>query len=327
MRVVEFREIGHPADVLSVQDLPSRQPGAGEARVKVLATPIHPADLMQISGQYGTLPELPSIPGAEGIGEVLEVGSAVETIKPGQPVLLSGVGGTWRDEVTANAASFIPAPPGNVEQLSMLAVNPMTAHLLLSNFVALGKGDWVVQSAANSAVGELVIQLAALRGINTVNVVRREELTSELRSLGGTVAIVDGPDLADRIEELADGASIKLALDSVGGSTFERLHASLGSGGTIVSYGNLSGQQPQLHLRSLITNDTVARGFWLAKWYRQARQQEQAAAFGALAPLVSSGALKTRIDSRFSLENIREAVIRASESGRNGKVLLTPQSQ
>lgn len=326
MKVIEFAELGNPADVLKLKELPSRAPGAGEARVKILATPIHPANLLQIAGQYAGAPDLPSVPGGEGIAEVLEVGDGVEHIKPGQHVLLAGAGGSWRDELTAPAGAFIPAPPGDVEQLSMLTVNPLTAHLLLSAFSDLQEGDWIIQSAANSAVGEMVVQLAAQRGIKTVNVVRRERLVPGLQTLGGDVVLTDGPDLAQRVNAATQGAPIVLALDSVAGETFERLIGTLAYGATIVSYGVLSGQQPQLNLGSVIANDVLVRGFWLAKWFETASQEERQAAFGTLMPLFASGQVRTRIDSRFPLEEIAEAVTRAAESGRDGKVLLTPHS-
>lgn len=327
MKFVEFNELGNPADVLEVKEAVSRSPGVGEVRVKVLATPIHPANLLQIAGQYGTETELPGTPGAEGVGEVVEVGEGVEHVVVGQKVLLTGVGGTWRDELTAQAALFTPAPPGDVEQLAMLAVNPMTAHLLLSESTDLKEGDWIVQSAANSAVGEMVIQLAAARGIRTVNVVRRESLLMDLRSLGGTVVLVDGPELAVRVKDATEGASIKLALDCVGGETFERLVAISGEGATVVSYGNLSGEQPRLDLRSLTGNDIRVRGFWLAKWYERASPEDKQKAFGELVPRISSGQAKMRVDSRFALDEIGAAVTRAAAGGRDGKVLLVPNAE
>ena len=197
---------------------------------------------------------------------------------------------------------------------------------VLITFSNLKEGDWIIQSAANSAVGEMVIQLAALRGIKTINVVRRENLLANLKSLGGTVALVDGPDLADRVREATNDASIKLALDCVGGETFERLIECLGHGASIVSYGSLSGQRPRLDVGRLVANDIFVRGFWLLKWYGGSSQEEQQEAFGKLIPLISSSQIKTKVDSRYPLEKISEAVTRAAESGRNGKVILTPNS-
>ena len=80
MKIIELTELGNPADVLKLKEEPSREPSAGEARIKVLATPIHPANLLQISGQYGAAMHLPATPGAEGVGEVLDVGEGVDHI-------------------------------------------------------------------------------------------------------------------------------------------------------------------------------------------------------------------------------------------------------
>lgn len=324
MNVIEFTELGQPADVLKLKPVADRAPQVGEARVKVLATPIHPANLLQIAGQYAAAPDLPSIPGGEGVGEVVALGAGVDHLQVGQLVLLAGVGGTWRDEIVAPAAGFVPAPPGDVEQLSMLAVNPMTAHLMLRDFVDLNEGDWIIQSAANSAVGEMVIQLAAQRGIKTVNIVRREALVRPLTELGGTVVLVDGPDLVEQVRNATGGAEIKLALDCVGGDTYERMVETLGYSAPIVAYGSLSGKQPELSLRAIVTNDVRPRGFWLARWYETATAEQKQAALGALVPLIASGQIKTKVDSRYPLEEIADAVTRAAAGGRDGKVLLVP---
>lgn len=326
MQVVEFNQLGNPADVLSLKQIPDQSPAAGEIKVKVLATPIHPANLLQIAGAYAAAPALPSIPGGEGIGRVVELGEGVTHLQVGQNVLLAGVGGTWRSEIVAPAASFIPAPPGDIEQLSMLAVNPLTAHLMLTGFADLKDGDWVIQNAANSAVGEMVIQLAKARGIKTVNIVRREDQLLPLKQLGGTVTLLDGPDLAERVAVATQGADIRLAFDAVAGATHERMVETLGYGASIITYGTLSGQQPALNLSAMITKDIRPRGFWLQQWYQTASQTDKQAALGALIPLIASGQIKTRIDSRFPLEEIRDAVTRAAADGRDGKVLLTPNA-
>jgi len=327
MKIVEFNQTGNPADVLNLRQIPDRAPAPGEVKVNVLATPIHPANLLQIMGRYAAAPDLPSVPGGEGIGTVIEVGEGVDQLEVGQKVLLLGVGGTWRDQMLVPAAKLFPAPPGDIEQLSMLAVNPLTAHLLLSDFADLKPGDWIIQSAANSAVGELVIQLAAQKGLKTVNIVRRDELVSPLKALGGTVVLVDGPDLAERVSKETGGAEIRLALDCVGGDTFGRLAGTLGYGAPIVVYGALAGKAPELDIGVLIARDLRPRGFWLQKWFETASPEQKQAALGELVSRIAGGQMKTRIDSRFPLEDIADAVSRAMENGRDGKVLLIPNSQ
>ena len=191
----EFNEIGNPADVLTVKAAASRALERGEVRVRVLAAPINPSDLLQIAGQYGVDAVLPAKAGSEGVGRVVEVTPEASYLKEGQLVLILG-GGTWSDEVVAPEAGFLPLPdmgpvaPEVIEQLGMSVVNPVTALLMLDSFVELSEGQWIVQSAANSAVGGYVIQLAQQRGIKTVNVVRREGLAEQLYAKGADVVLI-----------------------------------------------------------------------------------------------------------------------------------------
>jgi trans-2-enoyl-CoA reductase len=329
LQYVEFNQLGDPAEVLQVKLEESRPLASGEVRVKVLASPIHPSNLLQISGNYGTTPTLPSIPGSEGVGRVVETSAEVTGLSVGQLVLLIG-GGTWRDEIVAPARSFVPLPemgaqtPEVIEQLSMTAVNPLSALLMLTTFVDLKEGDWLVHSAANSAVGGYIIQLAKQRGINTINVVRREGLADDLMAKGANVVLIDGPDLAGQIAKATGERPVALAIDAVGGETFSRLAQSLGTGGTLVSYGVLSGKPATFNPAMAIFNDIRIRGFWLSKWFEKAGTAEKQAAFGQIIPLIASGALKANIDSRYTVSEIKQAVTRAVQRGRNGKVLIIP---
>jgi trans-2-enoyl-CoA reductase len=328
---IELNQLGDPADVLEVKVGKLQSLQSGEIRVEVLAAPIHPADLLQISGNYGTDPALPSTPGSEGVGRVVETSPEVVHLSVGQLVLLT-TGGTWRQEIVAPAASFIPLPvpgapdSGVIEQLSMAAVNPLSALLMLTTFVELKEGDWLVHSAANSAVGGYIIQLAKQRGIKTINVVRREGLSAELMLKGADVVLIDGPDLAADIAKATGNERVSLAIDAVGGATFSRLAASLGTGGTLVSYGVLSGKPVTFNPAIAIFNDIRIRGFWLSKWYETAGMVKMQAAFGQIIPLIASGKLKADIDSRFSVAEIEKAVTRAAQGGRNGKVLIVPNA-
>jgi len=329
-KYVEFSQIGNPADVLEVKVAEPRAIKPGEVRVKVLASPIHPSNLLQISGHYGVGPQLPSTPGSEGVGRVIETAADVSHLKVNQLVLMVG-GGTWREELLAPAASFIPLPDlGEVsaeviEQLSMTVVNPLTALLMLNSFVDLNEGDWIVQSASNSAVGGYIIQLAKQRGIKTLNVVRRDGLAEELKSKGANVVLIDGPDLAEQIATATDNAPVVMAIDAVGGDTFSRLASSLSHGGTLVAYGVLSGKAATLNPALTIFDDLRIRGFWLSKWFETASAEEKQAAFGQIIPLVASGTLNANIDSRYAIEDIKQAVQRAAQGRKNGKVLIVPK--
>ena len=328
-KYVSYSQIGNPADVLELKTEMSQKLKSGEVRVKVLAAPINPSDLLQIAGFYGVKAELPARPGSEGVGRVTEISTDVKTLKEGQLVLLAS-GNTWAEELVGPAAGFLPLPDLGpigadvIEQLAMSAVNPLTALLMLTSFEDIKEGQWIAQSAANSAVGGYVIQLAKQRGIKTVNIVRREGLADDLIAKGADVVLIDGPDLAKQIADATGNAPIMLALDPVGGDTYGRLADSLGYGGTLVTYGVLSGKPATLNTGKVIFNDTRLRGFWLYKWYQTASMQEKQEAFGQVIPLIVNGTLKANIDSRYSVDEIEQAVTRAWEGGRNGKVLIVP---
>jgi trans-2-enoyl-CoA reductase len=259
------------------------------------------------------------------VGRVVELAPGTQGPAVGQTVLLPAGSGTWSTHVVAPAARLIPLPnEADAKQLSMMTVNPPTASLLLSDFVNLQPGDWVIQNGANSGVGSYVIQLAKLRGFKTVNVVRRDSAVSGVQSQGADVVVVDGDDLADRVKAATGGAAIKLGIDAVGGKATMRLAACLGESGTVVNYGALSGEPCMVSPRELVFRDVVLKGFWLAKWFRTTPPPKQYALLTEIAGLIATGKLSTPIQATYDVAQIKEAVAAAAMGERQGKILVTP---
>ncbi len=313
-----------PQDVIEAVELELPPVAAGQALVKVLAAPINPSDVLTLTGEYGMLPPLPAIGGNEGVGEVLEVAADVTNLKPGQTVLLPVGCGTWRTHLVADAKQLIPLPSADPQQLAMLTVNPPTAYLMLRDFVDLQPGDWVIQNAANSGVGSYLVQLAKIRGLKTINVVRRESAVAGVQAEGGDVVLVDGPDLPKRVREATGGAAVKLGIDAVGGASTDHLAASLAEGGVLVNYGRMSGEPCQVNPGSFVFRDVTLKGFWLARWFRQATPQQQMQLFGELIQLIATGKLKARIAATYDISQIKEAVAAAAAGERDGKIVLVP---
>jgi len=205
----------------------------------------------------------------------------------------------------------------------MMMVNPATAHLLLTDFVDLAVGDWVIQSAANSAVGAYVVQLAKSKGIKVACVVRRASAVAELEEMGADAVFVDGPDLPARVRQQT-GAKMKLALDAVAGETFGRLGETLEVGGTLVNYGAMSNEPASMQAGAMIFRDIRVRGFWLVHWFERASKDERMATYGALTKAVATGTLHAPIDRVFTLDDIHEAARYTWAGERSGKVLLAP---
>jgi trans-2-enoyl-CoA reductase len=313
-----------PADVIRAVRFELPPPAAGQALVAMLASPINPSNLLTLTGEYGVLPPLPAIGGSEGVGRIAAVGEGVDGLSVGQLVLLPRGGGTWVTHLLAEPRLLVPLPDGaDPLQLAMLTVNPPTASLMLSEFVTLAPGDWVIQNVANSGVGGYLMQLARRRGLRTVNLVRRASAAAVTAAQGGDVVLVDGEDLARRVSEATGGARIMLGIDGVGGAATGRLAECLADGGTLVNYGVMSGEPCRVAPGSFIFHNIRLRGFWLVRWFRETSRDAQRALYRELTQLVADGTLQARIHACYPVERIREAVAAAGAGGRDGKILVT----
>jgi NADPH:quinone reductase-like Zn-dependent oxidoreductase len=314
-----------PQDLIEAVEFETPQLQHGEVLLELLAAPINPSDVLTITGAYGILPPLPAFAGNEGVGRVAAHGPGVDSPPVGQTVLLPVGIGTWSTQMVVPAKGLVSLPnEADPVQLSMITINPPTAYLLLNEFVDLKEGDWVIQNAANSGVGNYLVQLAKMRGLKTVNIVRRESLIAPLKAEGADVVIVDGDKLSKRVAEATGGAAIKLGIDAVGGAATARLGECLAPEGTLVNYGMMSGEPCEMSAGVLVFKDVTVRGFWLAKWFRQASPEEQGKVFGELTKLVAMGKLRAPVHATYSVKDIKQAVAVAARGERNGKVILTP---
>ncbi len=318
-----YEEHGNPADVLRIESQPWPTPAQGEAVVKMRAAPINPADLNQIEGKYPIRPQLPATPGFEGAGVVVDLGANVTGIGAGTLVILPHNVGTWRDAVAVKANELVAVPAG-IEPVhaAMLKINPMTAWLLLHDYVDLKKGDWIIQNAANSAAGCAVIQIAHELGYKTVNVVRRADLIDELRADGGNVALVDGENLRHEVKDATSGAPIRLGLNAVGGESALRLANCLAPESTLVTFGAMSLQPLKIPNGLLIFKDLRFRGIWINKWYDNATKQERMDAFRSLFEMAKRGLLKAKVEKAYPLSEVKAAVTHAGQGKRSGKIIF-----
>src|SRR5438046_7217452 len=266
MKQVLLERYGQPEDGVRCAEVADvGAPAAGEVVFDVLAFPINPADISMCRGNYRLKPALPATPGAECVGRVTAVGAGVSHVTPGDLVINLQCD-NWTQRRRVKSEDGITVPPGlALRQAAMLRINPPTALLLLTDIVALKSGDWVIQNVANSAVGRLVIRLARARGVKTLNVVRRETLFGELKTLGADACVVDGADLGEAVKAHTRGAPIRLGLDAVSGQATARLSACVGGGGVVCNYGSMTGEDPVMARSALIFGGQRLVGFMLGR--------------------------------------------------------------
>lgn len=311
---------------LRVEPIDLPPPGEGEVRISMLAAPINPADINILEGTYGRLPELPAVIGNEGAGRVEAVGSDVVGLAPGDLVVPLDVG-AWCTHRNVPAARVILLPTKiDPQQAAMISVNPPTAYALLHEFVTLEPGDWIVQNAANSAVGRCVIQLAHSLGLRTLNVVRRPELIEELLGLGADRVVTEDTDLREMGRTLMDGANARLALNAVGGASALNIANALAYGSPLVTYGAMGRQPMKIPNGLLIFRGVSFHGFWLRKWFETKSPREQKETFACLSGLIADGLLRMPVHRVFPLDEVHAALDEAAGERRNGKVLLDLES-
>ena len=326
-RALRYHERGEPVDVLQLEDISVPEPGEGEVLLEMLASAIHPSDMGLINGSYGNLREIPAVGGREGVGKVVAVGPKTEQKLMGKICSLPEGKGTWLEYSVANAEELILLPSlVPPEQLALAILNPLTAWRILNDFEYLRPDDWIVQNAANSAVGASVIQLAKRFGVKVINLVRREELEKPLKELGARHVLLDDEDSSAAIRELTGGEGCRLALNSVGGRSALRLAKSLTSGGVHVTFGAMTGEPVRFPTRNLIFDDVRFVGFWLDKWKRSRDLAAlRNAAEEVLQPLAMTE-IRHPVDSTYALDQFHEALSRNAES-RFGKVLFVPEKK
>jgi len=322
---LQLAAFGKPSEVIELHTVSEPVLGPEDVLVSMEAAPINPSDFLLVRGLYGVRPALPFPVGAEGVGRVTHTGSKVEVALQGKRVLILPTyeQGTWADQVVVPVRNLVPMrDDADPLQLSMIGINPATAYLLLNRYVSLMPGDWIGQTAANSAVGQYTVALAKLAGVKTLNVVRREEAAEEVRQWGGDPVVLQGDNLHKDIEKALDGKRLSLVLDMVGGPAVGALARSLKTGGAIVVYALLSGQFPAISPKDFIYRDLSLHGFWLMNWIRNAPRTEIQEIYQKLGDLVAGGSLSAAVEHVYPLDQFKEAITRSLRSHRGGKSLF-----
>ncbi|KAI0019927.1 NAD(P)-binding protein [Xylariomycetidae sp. FL0641] len=287
-----FSECGEPKDVLKLHTHSiSPTLSSSSLLLRALAAPVNPADVNLIQGTYGVKPQFSSligtsepsvIPGNEGVFEV--VSSSSSGLQKGDWVIPAKTGfGTWRTHAEAPAESVIKVEKEGLKpiQVGTVSVNPCSAYRMLRDFAdpPLREGDWFIQNGANSGVGRAAIQLGRLWGYQSINVIRSREsaeetrkLKNELLDLGATHVVTEEEFMArefrDMVAQWTRGGreGIRLGLNCVGGKSAQTIAKSLGTSGTMVTYGGMAKQPVALPTGLLIFKDIRFLGFWLSRW-------------------------------------------------------------
>lgn len=333
MRAIQFDRYGEPAQVLTLREVPRPEPGDEEVRVRILASPINPSDLLFLRGLYaGVQPSFPAPAGFEGVGLVDAPGRRTQGFVRGQRVaVLNGEGGNWAEyAVVPENRLFLVPDDLSTEQVASFFINPASAIAMVRHVLAVPRGSWLLQSAASSELGRMIIKLAKHDGIRTINVVRRRASVAELEHLGADAVIAseEGP-IDEQVRRMVGPHGVKYAIDPVAGETGTQMYQALSDDGHMLIYGSLTGEPIRVGAdpRFILAGNRILEVYWLGYWLQELDDAARRNLFGEIITLMHKGVLGTARALTFSLDEIGAAVKQAEAPGRQGKVLLVPAKQ
>jgi NADPH2:quinone reductase len=324
VRAIVVSEYGGP-EVLTLAERPDPEAGPGEVVVETAAIGVNFLDVAARAGQRPGA--LPFIPGHEGAGTVAMAGPGVSGITPGDPVAWAwpGVPSSYAERVAVPAQWIVPLPAGIApETAAAVLIQGMTAHYLSQSAYPVQPGDTVLVHAGAGGVGQLLTQMAKLRGgrvICTVSTAQKEKLA---RDNGADEVIrYTETDFAAEIARLTGGAGVAAIYDGVGAATFDRNLASLAPRGVLAIYGQASGPIPAFDTARLIQAGSAYLTRTSLVHYARGPQQLLARATHVF-DLVQSGELRTHIGGRYALADAASAHRELESRRSSGKLLLIP---
>ena len=330
MRSVVYDRHGDPEQVLRLETgdkAPAPRPG--EVLVRVLARPLHPGDLAGVvgfGGNAGPFDE-PRSPGLEGMGIVEELGEGVSGPRPGSRVAFFPVPGALREYVAFPARFVVPVPDGVSDATAaVMLVNTITMRDLLRAVedAWAGQPRPVLQSAAGSSVARLVTAVAVQRRYPLVNLVRSEQGAEVLRERFPSVPVITTSDAgwvgkAQAVLRVRAG----VILDPVGGTLAAQLLDLLEDGGTLITYGALSGEGMPLGPGTLMGRELRVRGVTIGRWASARTAEQQAGDIEFAADLALTRPELLDIAAVYDLADYRAATAEVTRPGKIGSVVLT----
>jgi len=323
MKAIRIHSPGGP-EVLKLEEVPDPQPGEGQAVVRVEAAGLNYVDVYFRTGLYKTA-ALPFIPGQEAAGTVAAVGPGVTAVAVGDRVAYTGVPGTYAELAVAPAARLVKIPEGiTTRQAAAAMLQGITAHYLATSTYPLKPGDVCIVHAAAGGVGQLLCQIAKLRGARVFGTVSTEEKARIAREAGADeVILYSQQDFSAEAKRLNGGKGVQVIYDGVGRATFEKGLDTLAPRGLMALFGQASGPVPPfdpsvLNQKGSLYLTRPSMGHYIAD------RDELMWRAGEVLGWIAEGKLRLSIDRELPLAQAADAHRALEGRETTGKVLLIP---
>lgn len=328
MKAVQLKEYQAGKIELNTIEKPVPDLKEGEVLIRIAHSPINPSDLSFLQGQYGIKKKLPCIPGFEASGTVIKSGGGDADSLIGKNVAVTAPpmgDGSWAEYMKCPAGMCIELLEEiDLLQGSMLVVNPLTAISLVE--IALKKqAKALIQTAAAGALGQMIYRYAKKKGLEVINIVRKDSQVKTLTDAGAEhVFNLTGDNFPRKLRSAAKKTGATVAVDAVGGELTGTIAQSMPGGSTIVVYGGLAESACQLHPGALIFLGQTVTGFWLSS-AMYTMSPEEMSNHAREAQEMLKGELRSEVRAHFSLDDAQKAVDTYAKEMSGGKILISPQ--
>jgi NADPH2:quinone reductase len=321
-KAIRIHANGGP-EVMRWEDVPTPEPGPGEALIRHAAVGLNYIDIYFRTGLYKSA--LPVTIGMEGAGTVLAIGEGVTTVKPGDRVAYAGGPlGAYATERVIPADRLVVLPEAiDFTTAAAMMLQGMTAQYLLRRTYAVKAGDTILVHAAAGGVGLILCQWARHIGATVIGVVSTEEKAELARAHGAAHVVVGHANLPAEVKRITGGAMVPVVYDSVGKDTFMTSLDCLAPLGLMVSYGNASGAVPPFDISILSAKGSLFLTRPTLATYT-AKRSDLEATTADLFDVVARGAVKIRVNQTFPLSEAAAAHVALEARRTTGSTVLLP---
>src|ERR1700722_6727467 len=321
-KAIRIHANGGP-EVMKWEDVPTPEPGPGEALIKHHAVGLNYIDVYFRTGLYKA-PSMPLIIGQEGAGTVSAVGEGVILVKPGGRVAYAGPMGGYATDRVLSADRLVKLPDAiSFETGAAMMLQGMTAQYLVRRTYTVKAGDTIVIHAAAGGVGLILCQWAKHLGATVIGVVSSEAKAELARANGAAHTLVGCAELPAMVKKVTGGAMVPAVYDSVGKDTWNASLDCLAPLGLMVSYGNASGPVPPIEIGILGAKGSLYLTRPTLPTYTAKRADLETVA-NDLFSVVTSGAVKIQVNQTFPLAEAAKAHIALESRQTTGSTVLIP---
>lgn len=299
-----------------------------EVLVKMHASSCNPSDIAFIQGGYNIIKSLPTVPGFEGSGVVVETGSDVKELidKKVSCFIQDNIDGTWAEYFRVKKENLIVLEEKmNLDQAACFSVNPFTAYALLL-IAEKRNSKSIIQNAAGGQVAELVRQLSKFRNLETINIVRKKETAERLKTEGIKYVLCEqDKDFPITLKNLATELNACIAFDAVGGPSSGTIIDAMPHDSELIVYGGLSNKPiSDINTMEIIFKNKVISGFNLLDWKNNVGNHDYMKIANKLQKMFIDEKLKTNVQGSINMENIIQGLKTYLGNMSKGKILIKP---